>query len=594
MTNAVALTPELCDFLRQVPGGRLLLFAHPGYEACVQLLRQIGAQVPGLRITLLTYVTLTPQQQAELGAEAVLTFDKGAVASRTALLRLARATLASVRGGGFGATLIWYRGWDTCQYRLVLELFTLLDGVGLAAAWDDRSGRLRRIRPAPVLFGRIPFTLGKLLLVGLALLLAQLLLPVAALGRPARRRHRGGPLRIGFLRTDLEVAMQELSVGGSVSHVQGVVGGMLDEGHRVITYAAAPLAGLDPQRVPARCIPVWLSSDLPMECLELLANVPFIWHGLRQMRRDGIDLIYQRYSLHNAAGVLLARLLGIPVVLEANNSEVEMRRQWSRLFLPGLARRLERLVLTRADLVVTVSERNRQTFHELGYTPVNLQVMPNAVDPKRFAPEQGDGGLRAQLGLEGRVVIGFVGLFYPWHGVAHLARAFAALASQAPAAHLLLVGDGDERSRVQAILEAAGLLDRVTFTGLVPHARVPHYLQAMDIVVAPHAPWKEFFGSPIKLFEYMASGRAVVVSNLGQLGEIIRDGETGLLVPPGDETALAAALRELVDAPALRTALGAAARADVIAHHTWRQTVAAILRSSGPATPTGNYSQPSP
>lgn len=586
MSSPAALTPEIVGFLRGIPGRRLLLFAHPGFEACVQLLGQIKEQVPDLRITLLTHVTLTVQQQHDLAVEAVLTFDKGAVSSRAALLRLGQDVLRRVRHGGFSATVIWYRGWETAQHRLILEVFSLLDGVGTAVAWDDRSGAMRRIRPAAIIFGRIPYTMIKLLLVGLALLVAQVAARLAGLRPIRRRRHTGGPLRIGFLRTDLEVALMDMSVGGSVSHVQGIVGGLLDAGHTVTTYAAAPLAGLDPQRVPARTIPVWLSSDLPIEMLEVLANLPFIWHGVRRMRQDGIQLIYQRYSLHNVAGILLGAWLGVPVVLEANNSEVQMRQKWSRLRLAGLARRLERLALTRADLVVTVSERNRQTFSEMGYAPINLRVMPNAVNPTVFSTERGDGGLRQRLGLETKVVIGFVGLFYPWHGVVHLARAFVALAAQAPQAHLLLVGDGDDRARVQGVLTEAGLSERVTFAGMVPHAQVPHYLQAMDIVTAPHAPWKEFFGSPIKLFEYMSSGRAVVVSNLGQLGEIIQDARTGLLVPPGDEAALAAALLRLTGDPALRAALGAAARAEVLAHHTWQQTAAAILQACGPEAGT--------
>ena len=582
LAETVILSRAVLDFLRGVPNQHVLLFAHPGYEACAQVVREIRQQVPTMRITLLTHVTLTAHQQDELGVFEVLTFDKSAAASRAALLRMGREVLRRVRKAGFGATLIWYRGWDTAQHRLALEIFSLVDGVGAAAAWDDRTGRLRRIAPVAVLLGRIPYTALKLGMVSVAVGLMHLLAGRAERRRPEPGLPGGGPLRIGFLRTDLEVAMMDMRVGGSVAHVQGIVGGLLDAGHSVTTYAAAPLAGLDPQRAPGRRIPVWLSSDLPMEMLEAIANVPFVWHGLRQMRRDGVQAIYQRYSLLNVSGVILGALLRVPVVLEVNNSEVEMRQKWSRLRLPRLARRLERLALTRADLVITVSDRNRQTFAELGYTPLNLRVTPNAVNPTIFAPERGDGGLRERLGLNGRVIIGFVGLFYPWHGVVHLARAFVALAPHAPEAHLLLVGDGDERARVEGLLAEAGLLGRATFTGLVPHGDVPHYLQAMDVVTAPHAPWKEFFGSPIKLFEYMSSGRAVVASDLGQLGEIIQHARTGLLVPPGDEAALAEALLRLVRAPDLRASLGRAARADVLAHHTWQRTAAAILQACGP------------
>src|SRR5439155_12156466 len=132
---------------------------------------------------------------------------------------------------------------------------------------------------------------------------------------------------------------------------------------------------------------------------------------------------------------------------------------------------------------------------------------------------------------------------------------------------------GRERRECESILGRAGLLGRAVFTGLVPQEEGPRHLAAMDILVAPHVPnadGSRFFGSPTKLFEYMAMGRPIVASRLEQIGEVLEDGRTALLVPPGDEEALARALLRLVDEAGLRASLGAAARSRVVERHTWR------------------------
>jgi glycosyltransferase involved in cell wall biosynthesis len=113
--------------------------------------------------------------------------------------------------------------------------------------------------------------------------------------------------------------------------------------------------------------------------------------------------------------------------------------------------------------------------------------------------------------------------------------------------------------------------------GIVPRASVPRYLAAADVVVSPHANVDRFPGSPMKIFEYMACGRAIIASRLAQIGEILRDEETALLVPPGDEAALLAALERLYADPALRRSLGANAEAEARLQHSWAARVELIL-----------------
>src|SRR5262249_60337275 len=140
---------------------------------------------------------------------------------------------------------------------------------------------------------------------------------------------------------------------------------------------------------------------------------------------------------------------------------------------------------------------------------------------------------------------------------------FAHAAEEVPQLALLLVGDGAERGATEAVLAEHGVADLATFAGSVPSTSVPQYLDACDIVVAPHVPLPggaEFFGSPTKLFEYMASGKAIAASDLGQIGDVLEHEVSALLHTPGDRGELAAGLVRLARDGELRSRLGEAAR----------------------------------
>jgi glycosyltransferase involved in cell wall biosynthesis len=145
---------------------------------------------------------------------------------------------------------------------------------------------------------------------------------------------------------------------------------------------------------------------------------------------------------------------------------------------------------------------------------------------------------------------------------------------------LLMIGDGPQMDATRAIIERSGLADIVTFTGRTRQDDGPTYLAACDVLVSPHVPNPDgtpFFGSPTKLFEYMAVGKAIVASRLDQIGEVLSDDHTAVLVPPGDVTALAEALRQLIDDQPRRARLGAAAREAAVAEHTWLEHTRRIL-----------------
>jgi glycosyltransferase involved in cell wall biosynthesis len=277
---------------------------------------------------------------------------------------------------------------------------------------------------------------------------------------------------------------------------------------------------------------------------------------------------------------LLSRASGKPLFLEYNGSEQFFQETWQPTPLAGQLAACEAAALRAAARIIVVAEVERDNLVARGFEPERIVVAPNAVDASAFA-RGGGAAVRERHGLGAdAVVAGFVGTFGPWHGAPRLADAFVRAAASTPSLRLLLVGDGDERPATERILADAGLSDRAAFAGSVAPADVPAYLDACDILCSPHVPLPDgrpFFGSPTKLFEYMAAGRAIVASRLGQIGEILEDGRTAVLVEPGDAAALAAALERLAGAPELRASLGSAARAEAIERHSWRANVERVL-----------------
>jgi glycosyltransferase involved in cell wall biosynthesis len=294
------------------------------------------------------------------------------------------------------------------------------------------------------------------------------------------------------------------------------------------------------------------------------------------------DFIYQRYARFSWAGVVATLRTKRPLLLEYNGSEVWVGKHWDRVGSLDLLERYERLNFDAAARIFVVSEVERRNLEMRGVHPEKIVVNPNGVDVERFRPGAGGVDAKRELGIkDDEVVAGFVGTFGPWHGVEKLAAAIKSMPANLRV-RFLLVGSGLLHAEIEKQLESEVNGSRVIFTGPVGHDRVPRLLDACDILVAPHVPLadgSEFFGSPTKIFEYMAMGKGIVASRLGQIGEVLVDEETALLVEPGNVDELRSAIVELINSETLRTSLGAKAREVAQREHTWAHNAQRVLEA---------------
>ncbi|HWE85523.1 MAG TPA: glycosyltransferase family 4 protein [Terracidiphilus sp.] len=397
--------------------------------------------------------------------------------------------------------------------------------------------------------------------------------------------------------------------GGATTHFRGFLDGVAENGGtcRILSGCELPFA----LPFPVVQIPPPKKLFVFSESFTLSYNWHFASYAAKLLSGTKPKVIYQRHGRFVVAGVLLARALGVPFVLEYNGSEVWIANHWDPVRFAPWLRMAEEIALWGASSIVVVSEVLKTELIARGLPAERILVNPNGVDPSKFRPHCGDRDkLRRDFGFEpSHVVVAFVGTFSYWHGIPVLQGAIEKLLgesasrrhSEAAADNLrfLLIGAGPLQAEFRSALLEYEKQRRAVFAGTVAHDEVPAYLDAADILVSPHVPMpdgKPFIGSPTKLFEYMAMGKAIVASRLDQLEMVLTHNETALLVQPGNVKELADAIVAAAANCELRDRLGSNARAAAMANHTWKRNaantlIAAGLRLSQADTPVVNGCQ---
>jgi len=373
------------------------------------------------------------------------------------------------------------------------------------------------------------------------------------------------------------------TAGGAISHIRGFLHGLKTVGVSCRVFSGAALAQdvFENEVLTAERRPYFL-----LGAVMLSYNFLFVRGVRRHLARSHPRFLYQRHCAFSIAGALLSRRLNVPLILEYNGSEEWMANHWDPNPLRSWISLCEEVTLRTAARIMVVSKVLRDDLVERGIRPDRIRVNPNAVDPDYFYPGRGREIGRKELGVApDDVLIGFVGSFSLWHGIEVLQQAIATLLHDAQPCRLrfVLIGDGLLHGEMRSFLAAFEKTQEVIFTGPLPREKVAEYLDASDILVSPHIPMpdgRRFFGSPTKLFEYMAMGKGIVASRLDQLAEVLEHDRTAVLVTPGDTDELAQAILRLALDPAKRAALGGAARRAAVERHGWSANAAYALSDS--------------
>ena len=507
------------------------------------------------------------------GIQPCLVLTKNDLLVRPATLR------AIVRGAGADAALVHSIDWQRQRSPQLYEFALAVIPLGERYIADDRTGILRRIDSVRAALGVIRFP-------------ADGCRAAAAIAHEAFRfvvdRPRQLRTAAGFGSSGSNGSRSLLAVwpgtsegfGGSITHITGILQGFRHCDYRICLLTCYEPPSLltsiadDVEVIP----PLPPGRRINGDTEQLSWNQPLRRAGLELATRMRPAFVYQRHSSFLTAGAHVAERTNIPLVLEWNGSEPWIRNNWEaqwrvERFLDSLLAAMERNIVSRSTLVAAVSREAADMALESGAAPNRTVVIPNAVDV-----EQVDLSLNGTACVlnSSSPVLGWGGSFGPWHGADVIVSALSRLPAEV---RLVMVGDGIERAASEELATSLGVADRIEWTGALPREVALQTLARCDVLVSPHTPLpgQPFFGSPTKLFEYMALGRPIVASRLGQIGEILEDGVTARLVRPGDVDDLVQGVLSVLQLPNRGRHLGEAARREAVSSHTWDARAGALL-----------------
>ena len=346
------------------------------------------------------------------------------------------------------------------------------------------------------------------------------------------------------------------SKDGQYVHVEELTEALKRQGHELIVVGPNVVDNSD-FGAEGGWVPM-LKKFIPGFAYELME---FCYAGLAYFKLSQAvkihkpDCLYERYSLYMPAGVWLKRCFKLPMILEVNAPLYDERSKFDGIALPRLARWTEGFAWRGADHVVPVTQVLADRVQSAGVAEDKLSVIPNGINLDRFGDYSGTEAAKVKLGLKGRLVLGFTGFVREWH---RLDRVIDLLAKkEGVQRHLLLVGDGPARESLEQHAQKLGISDRVTITGVVERNQVADYVAAFDVALQPDV---VEYASPLKLFEYLALGRAIVAPNTANIREVLVHEVNALLFDADNLAAFPEAVERFCHDDTLRQRLGEKAR----------------------------------
>ena len=365
------------------------------------------------------------------------------------------------------------------------------------------------------------------------------------------------------------------SKDGQYVHIEEMIGALRAQGHEII-IVAPPSAetesfGSDAGAVALlkRYLPKWF-----YELMELGYSLVAYRRLAKAVRQHKPDCIYERYNLFLPAGIWLARKYKLPLLLEINAPILEERSRYDGLSLTRLARWSQAYAWRNADMVLPVTRVLGDIVASYGVPEERIVVIPNGINGERFGGVPDVEAAKRALGLEGNLVLGFTGFVRDWHG---LDKVIDLIARDPPESrrHLLVVGDGPARAALEQQARDLGIASRVTFTGIVERDDVARHVAAFDIALQPAV---VAYASPLKLFEYLALGKAIIGPAQPNIEEILAQDQNAVLFDPNSTSSMAAAVDRLCTDRALRERVAAGARATIIEQKlTWHENALRVV-----------------
>jgi len=377
--------------------------------------------------------------------------------------------------------------------------------------------------------------------------------------------------------------------GAEGVHIRGVVKGLRQLNHHVDILS---LPGAEPEteekttsdekinQAPIKKSKFSILSDLTkhvpefvFELFELAFNLIAVIRLRKTIKEKNITLIYERYSLFMFASVWWAKRHNLPIVLEINDS-CQVQRVRSLTF-KKLAAKIEAWIFKNATGLVFISTRFKEVAEQAYGEIANSVVSPNAADLDKFIIDETSGlALRSKLGIENKVVLGYVGAFVHWHGIDWFVDLACQKLKETPDLVLLLVGDGVAFEGIKNRVIEAGVESQVILPGKVPHHEVSSFLSAMDLGILPDS---NDYGSPMKLFEFMAMGKGMIAPDFSPIAEVVQDNATSWLFPASNKQACIDKVFEIVNDRVAHQEVGKNARSYIENERQWKHNAEQLL-----------------
>lgn len=361
---------------------------------------------------------------------------------------------------------------------------------------------------------------------------------------------------------------------GQYVHIEELTNALKKQGHEIMFVAPAVSAesefGSDGGVVSLmkRYIP-----ESIYELMELGYSLVAFVKLFRAACRFRPDFIYERYNLYLPAGVWVKKLLGLPLLLEINSPLYLERKKYGGIAIDWLAKWSERYVWKNADHTLPVTNVLAGHVRRENVDDAKITIIPNGINFSRFGNMPDSEKAKAKFGLQGRLVLGFTGFVREWHGLDRIVELLEG--EENGARRLLIVGDGPARASIEARAKALGVSDRLIITGIIGRDDVSDYVAAFDIALQPDV---TAYASPLKLFEYMALGRAIVAPDSENIREVLDDKNNALLFRDRDKDDLLEKIKQLCEDAELRKKIGTAARQTVAeGGYTWDNNARRVI-----------------